>query len=422
MAGKHSAARQATTGAVGTASVRTRSGEAMYVPAGKPRKRRGGCLVGALVLLLVVALAGVGAYFYLNPPRYDITVNGQTVTVDRDATIADVIEQGYAAPVAGNLMAIDGSVAREGGGEPFAAVVNGTATTDATTKLPKDAVVEIANGADLTETETVTEEAIPYGTVDSDRSMGAYWNGSLHVNQRGEEGVRTVRTGDVSGVVISEQTKDPVDEGYHNYTANVGEDKVIALTFDDGPWPDTTDAILDVLEANGAKATFFTIGNQIPSYTAQVQREASLGCQVCTHTWDHASGSGQGVNLTYMSADEQIEEVTRGYDAIREALGEEPSHVLRAPGGNYYGDIISTLAPYVDAEVGWDIDTEDWRLPGSDAIYEAIMSAQPGQVILMHDGGGDRWQTVEAVQRAVPELVAQGYRLVTVAELLAYGR
>lgn len=74
----------------------------------------------------------------------------------------------------------------------------------------------------------------------------------------------------------------------------------------------------------------------------------------------------------------------------------------------------------MDAEVGWDVDTEDWRLPGSDAIYAAIMSAQPGQVILMHDGGGDRWQTVEAIRRAVPELVAQGYRLVTIDELLAY--
>ena len=77
--------------------------------------------------------------------------------------------------------------------------------------------------------------------------------------------------------------------------------------------------------------------------------------------------------------------------------------------------------PFSDAEVGWDVDTEDWRRPGADAIYERIMSVQPGQVILMHDGGGDRSQTVEAVSRAVPELIAQGYQLVTINDLLAYG-
>ena len=374
-----------------------------------------------LVLLLVAAVVGAGAYFFiLNPRSYDVTVNGEVVNVERDATIADVIEAGYATPNPGNLMAIDGSVATEGGGDAFAATVNGNATTDASTVLKKDDVVEITDGADQTETYTETEEAIPHGTVESDTSAGGYWAGSLHVYQKGEDGTRVTRTGDVSGVVQAEVVKDPVDSGYRIYTADVGEDKVIALTFDDGPWETTTDQILDVLEANGAKATFFTIGNQISYNADKIQREHDLGCQVCTHTWDHASGSGQGVNITYMSADEQINEIQQGYAAIKEALGEEPSHVTRSPGGNYYGETVSILEPYIDAEIGWDVDTEDWRLPGADAIYERIMSVQPGQVILCHDGGGDRSQTVEAVSRAVPELVAQGYKLVTIDELLAY--
>lgn len=386
----------------------------------QPPRKRGGVFLAILALVLVAAIAGTGVYFYLNPPFYNITVNGETVRVSRGDTIADVIEDGYASPAPGNLMAIDGSVCKEGGGDAFAATVNGAATTDPSTKLEKGAVLEIADGADRTETATVTEETIPHGSRDVDTSANAYWAGSLHVYEKGEDGLRTVTTGDVSGVTITEQTKNPVDSGYHIYTANVGEDKVIALTFDDGPWPETTDQILDVLEANGAKATFFTIGNQISYNVDQIKREAALGCQVCTHTWDHADGSGQGVNITYMSADEQIWEVQEGYAAIREALGVEPSHVLRAPGGNYYGDAIANLAPYVDAEIGWDVDTEDWKQPGSDAIYEAIMSVQPGQVVLMHDGGGPRAQTVEAVQRAIPELVAQGYKLITIDELLAY--
>ena len=421
MAGKHSSVTQqpsatSESGARGGAYVPQPDAMGSY-----PRKRRGGCLIAALVALLVAALAAGGVYFYLYPPRYDVTINGQTVTIDRDATIADVIEAGYAAPVAGNLLAIDGNVAVPGGGTPFTATVDGVPTTDANTKLAKDAVVEISNGTDTTETFTVSEEVIPHGQREIDTSAGAYWAGSLHVYEKGQDGLNTTKVGDVSGAVITEQTVAPVDSGYHIYTANVGEDKVIALTFDDGPWPETTDQILDILEANGARATFFTIGNQVQSYAAQVQREQALGCQTCTHTWDHASGSGQGVNITYMSAEEQIAEVQQGYDVLREVLGVEPAHILRAPGGNYYGDAIFNLEPYVDAEVGWDVDTEDWRRPGADAIYERIMSVQPGQVILMHDGGGDRSQTVEAVSRAVPELVAQGYQLVTINDLLAYG-
>ena len=375
-------------------------------------------ILGAIVVLGVVAIV---ALLVLHPWNYKVTVNGEQVTVKRNATIADVIEAGYANPKPGDLMAIDGELEKEGGGDKFAAVVNGEATNDPEFKIPKKAEVEISDGADTTEKYTESEQVVPHGQRTLDAEMGSYWTGSLHVYEKGEDGVITTRVGKVSGKTVTEQTKNPVDSGYHIYTCDPGEDKVIALTFDDGPWPDTTDAILDVLEENGAKATFFTIGNQISSYPEQVKREHALGCQVATHTWDHADGSGQGVNITYMSSEEQIQEVQKGYQAIAEVLGEEPSHVLRAPGGNYYGDTITTLERYVDAEVGWDLDTEDWRLPGADAISERIMSVKPGQVILMHDGGGDRNQTVEAVRRAVPELVAQGYKLVTVDDLLAYG-
>ena len=368
----------------------------------------------------IVVLLGICALLLFHPWKYNVTVNGTEVTVKRNATLGDIVEAGYATPAAGDLMSVDGKLLKEGGGDPFAATVDGKASNDPATVVPKHAVVEMTDGANATEDCDVTETPIPHGERTWDTEMGSYWNGSLHVYEEGEDGLSVTKVGKVSGTTVTEQTKAPVDSGYHIYTCNPGEDKVIALTFDDGPWDTTTDGILDVLEANGAKATFFTIGNQIPEHTAQIQREKSLGCQVCTHTYDHAEGSGQGANLTYMSSEEQIWEVQQGYAAIKDALGEEPSHILRAPGGNFYGETLTILQPYVDAEIGWDVDTEDWRLPGADAIYEAIMSVQPGQVILMHDGGGDRTQTVEAVSRAVPELVAQGYKLVTVDELLAY--
>ena len=127
------------------------------------------------------------------------------------------------------------------------------------------------------------------------------------------------------------------------------------------------------------------------------------------------------VDLTAMSSAEQLDEVKKGYEAIANVIGEEPPHVMRAPGGNFYGSIIDTLWDTVDAEIGWDVDTEDWRRPGADAIAATILTVQPGQVILMHDGGGDRSQTVEGLRMALPQLVEQGYSFVTIDELIAYG-
>ena len=121
-----------------------------------------------------------------------------------------------------------------------------------------------------------------------------------------------------------------------------------------------------------------------------------------------------------MTADEQIQEVQKGFQAIKDVIGEDPTRIMRAPGGNFKGDIVWTLQPYIDAEIGWNVDTEDWRRPGADTIASRIMKAKPGSVILMHDGGGDRSQTVEALKKALPQLKQEGYRFVTISELLQY--
>ena len=371
-------------------------------------------------MLIVVGVAALAVVLLLHHfLRFRVTINGERATVWRGTTIEKILDKGLVEPTPGDLLSVEGDVLTEGGGDRCSAQIDGT-PAELTARVHRGAEVTIGDGADVTEDATVKEEPIAHGTSDDSREFDAYWTGSIHLLSDGQDGVRTVSTGKVSGKTVSEVTVPAIDAGYTIYTAKPA-DKVIALTFDDGPWPETTEQILDILEENGAKATFFTIGNQISEVPDAVRRAHELGCQICTHTWDHADGSGGGVNLTYMSSTEQVEEVQKGYAAIAEVLGEEPPHVMRAPGGNFYGEMIDTLWPYVDAEIGWDVDTEDWRQPGSDAIAAAIMSAQPGQVVLMHDGGGDRSQTVEAVRTAIPQLKEQGYSFVTIDELLAYG-
>ena len=151
-----------------------------------------------------------------------------------------------------------------------------------------------------------------------------------------------------------------------------------------------------------------------------VKRAADEGHQICTHSYDHASGSGRGVDMTRMSADEQIAEVQKGQDAITQATGKEASKIFRSPGGNYHDEIIWTLQPYVTGEIGWNVDTEDWRRPGAEAIAQRLLSVKPGDVVLMHDGGGDRSQTIEALKIALPQLVEEGYKFVTIDQLIAY--
>lgn len=372
-----------------------------------------------MAIIAVLILGGLGWLLFGILSRFDVTVNGETVTLGRGATVQTLLDQNIVSPTPGNLMAVDGSLLSKGDGAPCTAVIDGKkASID--TPLSAGNTIEITDGEDTTEEATVKETALEHGKSEGDRTFAAYWYGSLHLLSDGEDGVQTVSTGKQSGKTVSEVTKEPIDAGYRIYTAQP-DDKLIALTFDDGPWPDTTEQILDILEENGAKATFFTIGEQIKGHEDDVKRAIKMGCKVYTHTWDHAAGSGGGTSIANMTADEQVNEIKKGYKAIADVTGEEPDHIMRAPGGNFYGDVIDNVWDVVDAEIGWDVDTEDWSRPGVDAIESAILSVQPGQVILMHDGGGDREQTVEALRSALPQLVEKGFKFVTVDELIALG-
>lgn len=367
--------------------------------------------VAALLLVLLVH----------HTLRFRIQLNGEKATVWRGTSVERLLDKKVVEPSPGNLVAVDGLLIAKGEGERCTVTIDGTTVSDLSTKIHRGADLQITDGGNITEDFTTAKETIPHDTVESSRDFDSYWYTSLHLLSDGQDGLLVKRTGKISGTTVSEIETPAIDAGYITYTAQPDE-KAIALTFDDGPWPETTDQILDILEENGAKATFFTIGNQISSYADSVRRANQMGCQVCTHSWDHAAGSGDGTNLTLMTSQEQIDEILKGYQAIADVLGEEPEHIMRAPGGNFYGNLIDTLWQYVDVEVGWDVDTEDWRLPGSDAIAERLLSVQSGQVVLMHDGGGDRTQTVEALRIALPQLKAQGYKFVTIDEMLAYGR
>ena len=106
--------------------------------------------------------------------------------------------------------------------------------------------------------------------------------------------------------------------------------------------------------------------------------------------------------------------------AIEAVTGAEASRIFRTPGGNFGDDVVKNIGPLIKAEIGWNIDSSDWRRPGADAIAKQIEDAWPGAIVLMHDGGGNRSQTIEALKKALPRLKDQGYRFITIDELLQY--
>ncbi len=392
---------------------------ARYVGSNRAQKQKANFFTRkSLVALAIVAVVAVGGVFgftnWMNTKAVQVTLNGDQVTISGDQrSLNGILDSNLVSVTPGNYVAVDGSVMRKGEGTRCTAKVNGNDTDNLNTHLNGGDKIEISNGVDISEDYTDSNpQVLPHKTE-------IKGTGAIHLyNEDATDGEQVTRTGKESGISTQVTTKEPVDNIVQYYNIDAGSDKVIALTFDDGPWDSQTDQILDILEQNGAKATFFTVGQCISGHESQVQRAANMGCEIGTHTWDHAEGSGQGVSLIKMSSQERKDEVTKGLDAIEKATGQKASTIFRCPGGNFDSSVASDLDGLVTAEIGWNIDTTDWKKPGASVIAQRIESAKPGNVILMHDGGGDRSQTIEGLREALPKLKAEGYSFVTVQELI----
>ena len=178
---------------------------------------------------------------------------------------------------------------------------------------------------------------------------------------------------------------------------------LIALTFDDGPGP-YTEKLLDCLEENNAKATFYMLGQNVENYPDIVKRMKDLGMELANHTYDHK-------DLTKLTKDQISEEIDKTSSLIQNAAGEMPD-TLRPPGGSYNNQVQDLAEMPI---VKWSIDTKDWKTKSEDQTYQCVMdNAQDGSVVLMHDI--HEW-SVDAAVRMIPDLLAEGYKLVTVQEL-----
>lgn len=227
-------------------------------------------------------------------------------------------------------------------------------------------------------------------------------------------------TGGEGGSDISPENT--VQEQTSEIKPAISDENLVALTFDDGPRDSTTNRILDVLENNGASATFFLVGYNIEKNVSVIQRAAAMGCEIANHSNDHK-------NLTKCTPEELRAQVDTPNETLK-TLADVDVKLFRAPGGNFKGAEADIGMPLIQ----WSIDTEDWKY--KDAAHpnrtaeereadlkkiadRVIANAEKGDIILMHDIYDF---TADLCELIVPGLIEKGFRPVSVSEMYAaYG-
>lgn len=185
----------------------------------------------------------------------------------------------------------------------------------------------------------------------------------------------------------------------------------VALTFDDGPNPYYTQQVLAVLQEYGIKATFFCIGRQVAQYPSLVKQEYDAGNVIGNHTWSHA-------DLTKLSSDDILTQINTTSDAIQQAIGVRPTF-FRPPYGVINANVLTQANQLGLTTIVWNDEARDWTTPGISVISSRILGlAGNGAIILLHDGGGNRSQTVAALPTIITSLRQQGYKFVTLPQMV----
>jgi peptidoglycan/xylan/chitin deacetylase (PgdA/CDA1 family) len=177
----------------------------------------------------------------------------------------------------------------------------------------------------------------------------------------------------------------------------------IALTLDDGPHPVYTPQVLEILQDYGIQATFNMIGRQIGDNISLVREVSASGHTITNHTWDHA-------DMREYSTSRVISEIDRCNDALAEA-GQNPT-IFRAPYGYWTPAVFQACGTRGLTPLGWSVDPQDWdtaHVTAADIVNKVLRTTRTHDIILEHDGGGDRSNTVDALRIFIPALLERGF-------------
>jgi len=218
----------------------------------------------------------------------------------------------------------------------------------------------------------------------------------------GHSAIIDQRVGARSSEVVSETMRSPA------VPPEPVKDRLVALTFDDGPDPTWTPMVLEILKSEGVVGTFCLVGHMVDRSQALAKEIVDQGHLVCNHTANHA--------LLGSASEAQVaREVNGGADTLKALTGVEASF-YRPPGGELSPAVVAAAHERGQRVLHWSLDTADYRRPAAEVLVERVMrNVGPGSVILLHDGGGDRSETVSALRPIIQALKAEGYGFTTPA-------
>ena len=326
------------------------------------------------------------------------------------STLEDVVKKEKLSLKPGDLVSVNDRVLEADMGRAFNASVNGkelSAEEVENYRVAGNESIDFSDGGNITEEFDMQSESImPYL-----RMEGTGYSLQF-VSQWGYAGTLEHRKGKRSGESADVVTKEPQDCVITCMEPQIeGDGKYVALTFDDGPADPYTDQYLEILDRYGVKATFFNLGDNTQAYPDLARKVVEKGHQLCNHTMAHNQ-------LTSVDANTVHSEIERSQKAIQDVTGKLTTH-LRPPYGDFTERSWLGSGGTITASIRWNGDSQDWRTPGADAIIEnSLTNLHSGTIILMHDGGGDRSQDVEALPRLIERVQGEGYQFVTISELM----
>jgi peptidoglycan/xylan/chitin deacetylase (PgdA/CDA1 family) len=321
-------------------------------------------------------------------PEITIMVNRRPVDVRAGTTFNQVVERLELEPSDGDLLDVQGEILRAGE-YPGRTTLEGSVPTG-DPRLFDGWVIHVVNGKDRTE--GLVEQIVP---IPADRP------GNPQFFLGTQPGEQVITKGALSGKVVSSVFRP---------TGPADRPLKVALTFDDGPWPDSTRAILDTLKRLHAKATFFVIGELAQARPELIRAELKAGMEVQSHSWSHPS-----TPFRELPAKQVRLEIKRCRKVLSD-LGAE-STLFRPPGGSFSPQVVKIAEKLGARLVLWDVDPQDWADDAkAKQIAKAVLkNVRPGSIILLHDGGGDQSATVKALPRIVRGIRDMGLGLTTLS-------
>jgi peptidoglycan/xylan/chitin deacetylase (PgdA/CDA1 family) len=352
-------------------------------------RRPAALLRAALVAAVVVVPIALAADLTDRPPPVPVFVDGTLALVPHHATLGIAIRWLGLRAEPGRLLDIHGGVL-DAHADPGRIVLNGRGAPRSTALSNGDRI-DVVDGTDRTEGIRTTRVLLP-GRAPGDPMF------SLAISKV----LQITRTGRVSGEVASVR--------YRSVGPSHRPPKV-ALTFDDGPWPGSTQKILSVLQRMHVRATFFLVGYLIERYPAIVQAEIRAGMTIGDHSWSHPYRTP----FRDLSRQRIRTEIVKPARLLADRFGVR-ARLFRTPGGAYDQHVVQVARTAGMRVVQWSVDPKDYRDSATPRrIARSVLSGvRPGAIVLMHDGGGDQGATVKALPKIVRGIRRMGLKLVAI--------